>query len=277
MRFHQPKLILAILLISLCSLSANADEAVTDSTNAPSMNTAPSTTNNPAVNPSPAPTSTPTVNTSPTTTDTPTVNPSPTTNDTPTVNTSPTTIDAPTVNTSPTTTVTPDVNTSPSTTAPTDANKQGESFATICLESWMKRFTDVKDKVGYKNFGQKYCACALTQPLDTDVAVDKAIQVCMTRILLQDSMNSLEDTVGLDKASDKEVNQACEDKWKLIYPQMSAQAQLNTTAFCSCTQPKLSELSKKSDNMTDKDYYTQIDSIAASCADMIKPNQQPKI
>ncbi|MBA2656626.1 MAG: hypothetical protein H0U70_06520 [Tatlockia sp.] len=179
------------------------------------------------------------------------------------------------VDKTPTSTEIPVSNTT-TTNQPVEDNKQTESFQNICLSSWMKRISDLQDKVGYKNFGQKYCACALTQPLDTDTAVDKAIQLCMTRILLQDSMDSLEDSVGLNKATEAEVNQSCQNKWKLIYPQMSDQAQLNTNAFCSCAQPKLSMLIKNTDNMTDKDYYAQIDTIAASCSDMVKPNQQPK-
>lgn len=176
-----------------------------------------------------------------------------TTTDTPTTN-------APTTNTSPQ----PDSST---------AGKQAESFETICLSSWMKRLNDVSDKLSYKNFGEKYCACALTQPLDTDAAVDKAIQVCMSNTLLRDSMDAVENSIGLDKVTDNDINQACLNKWKLIYPQMSEQAQQNTTAFCTCSQPKLLTLAKSSDGMTDKEYYAQIDSIASACSSAIKPAQ----
>lgn len=163
---------------------------------------------------------------------------------------------------------------------PADANqadsaKQAESFQSICLNSWLKRINDVGDKVSYKNFGEKYCACAQTQPLDTDAAVDKAIQVCMSRTLLRDSMDSLEDSVGLTKASDKDVGQYCHDRWNLIYPQMTDQAKQSAAAYCECSKPKLAELLKKSENMTDKDYYDQIDSIAAACSGQINPGQAP--
>lgn len=169
------------------------------------------------------------------------------------------------------TTTAPTTNTS--TPPESNPSKQSESFETICLSSWMKRLNDLSDKVSYKNFGEKYCACALTQPLDTDAAVDKAIQVCMSRTLLHDSMDSVEDSIGLDKATDRDINQSCLDKWKLIYPQISEQAQQNTTAFCACSQPKLLTLAKNSDGMIDKDYYAQIDIIASSCSSVIKPIQ----
>ncbi|CDZ76554.1 hypothetical protein BN59_00828 [Legionella massiliensis] len=178
--------------------------------------------------------------------------------------------DTTTTNTT-TTTTAPAANTSAPASSG-DSNKQ-ESFETICISSWMKRLNDVQDKVSYKNFGEKYCACALTQPLDTDAAVDKAIQVCMSRILLHDAMDAVEDEIGLDKATDKDVNQYCQDRWKLIYPQMSEQAQQNTNAFCTCAQPKLMTLINSSDGMTDKEYYAQIDSVAASCSSEVKPAQ----
>lgn len=173
-----------------------------------------------------------------------------------------------------TTTTTTPANTS--TTTPVDANKQSESFETICLASWMKRFADVQDKLAYQNFGQKYCACALTQPLDTDTAVDKAIQVCMSRTLLAEAMDALRTQVSFEKATDKDINQFCQNKWKLIYPQMSAQAQQNTTAFCTCAQPKLAELVKNFKTMVDNDFKAQIDTIAGTCSEMVKPAPGPK-
>ena len=154
-----------------------------------------------------------------------------------------------------------------------DAVQQSESFETVCLTSWIKRLPEVQDKISYKNFGQKYCSCALNQPLDTDTEVDKAIRTCMPRTLLQESMDALEDGIGLDKAGAAEINQSCLDKWTLIYPQMSEEAKGYTTTFCSCSQPKLLDLIKISDNKTDKEYYAQIETIAASCSEMIKPSQ----
>ncbi|WP_131764347.1 hypothetical protein [Legionella drozanskii] len=155
-----------------------------------------------------------------------------------------------------------------------DSN-QAESFQAICLSSWMKRETNVANMTDYKKFGEKYCACALTQPLDTDAAVDKAIQVCMSRTLLRNTMDSLEEEIGLDKASDKDVSQFCQDTWNLIYPKMNDQAKQIATSFCDCSQPKLVSLIKSSNNMADKDYYDQIDSVAASCSGPIQSSQEP--
>ena len=52
----------------------------------------------------------------------------------------------------------------------------GESFQTVCINSWMKKIGDSTDKVDFKNFGEKYCTCAAAQPLDSDAAIQKAIQ-----------------------------------------------------------------------------------------------------
>lgn len=156
-----------------------------------------------------------------------------------------------------------------------NAGKQAESFQSVCLSSWMKRINEISDKVSYKNFGEKYCGCALTQPLDTDADIDKAIQVCMARTLLHDTMDTIEDKVGLAKATEKDISESCDGLWNLIYPNMSEQAKRATTDFCNCARPKLADLLKNSDTMTDKDYYTQIDIVAATCSGMVKPEETP--
>ncbi|MFA5960002.1 MAG: hypothetical protein WC785_05750 [Tatlockia sp.] len=150
--------------------------------------------------------------------------------------------------------------------------KEGESFQEICTASWMKRVDEISDKVGYKNFGEKYCACALTQPLDTDAAVDKAIKTCISRTLLHNAMDTLEDKIGLSKAKDSDINQYCLNEWNLIYPKITDEVKQTAAAFCTCAEPKLASLVKDTDKVTDKDYATQIDTIAESCSATIKPD-----
>ena len=67
------------------------------------------------------------------------------------------------------------------------------------LKRWMNNAADVKDPVDYKNFGEKYCGCAAKEPLDNDAAVQKAVQLCMSRTLIHDAMDSMEDEVGLSR------------------------------------------------------------------------------
>lgn len=273
MHFNRLKMVLAAVVFSAFSFIASA--AAVDSTkqvpppatmdDSTQQTTPPGTTNN-TTNPNSAPG---------TTNDTTNQSPVPaTTNDVTNQNPTPAATD--TTIKQPSTPATDETTKSTSTPGNMMDGNQAESFQAICLSSWMKRETNVANLTDYKNFGEKYCACALTQPLDTDAAVDKAIQVCMSRTLLRNTMDSLEEEIGLEKASDKDVSQFCQDTWNLIYPKMNDQAKQIATSFCDCSQPKLVSLLKSSTNMTDKDYYAQIDAVAAACSGPIQSSQEPE-
>lgn len=150
-----------------------------------------------------------------------------------------------------------------------------ESFQTVCINSWMKKINDSSDKVDFKNFGEKYCTCAAAQPLDNDAAIQKAIQLCMSRTLLHDAMDSLEEEVGLSEAKDTDINEYCEDRWNLIYPKQTDEDKKITTAYCECAKPKLMDLIKKADSMTDKQYDEGINDVAAACSGNVKQENPP--
>lgn len=151
--------------------------------------------------------------------------------------------------------------------------QSGASFATVCVDTWMKKGGQASDKVDYKNFGEKYCTCASTQPLDSDAAIKKAIQICMSRTLLHDAMDSLEEEVGLSEAKDTDVMEYCQDRWNLIYPNQTDADKKVTGAYCECAKPKLLDLLKQSDNITDSQYSESIDNIAAACSGNVKDDQ----
>lgn len=275
MHFNRLKMVLAAVVFSAFSFMASA--AATDSNkqvppppaatmdDTTQQTTPPGTSNN-TTNQNSAPG---------TTNNTTNQNSAPaTTNDTTNQNPAPAATDNTTTK-QPATPTTDDTNKSNSAPGNMMDSNQAESFQAICLSSWMKRETNIANMTAYKHFGEKYCACALTQPLDTDAAVDKAIQVCMSRTLLRTTMDSLEEEIGLEKASDKDVSQFCQDTWNLIYPKMNDQARQIATSFCDCSQPKLVSLLKSSNNMADKEYYDQIDSIAAACSGPIQSSQEP--
>ncbi|KTD70873.1 hypothetical protein [Legionella tucsonensis] len=140
-------------------------------------------------------------------------------------------------------------------------------FQTRCTEAWMKKADEAKDKVDFKNFGEKYCGCAAKQSLDNEAAVQKAVKVCMSRTLLHDTMDSIEDDIGLSKAKDSDVADYCQDRWDLVLPKPTDEDKKLITAYCECAKPKLVELLKKSNDMTDKQYYNEIDGVADVCAD----------
>ncbi|KTD05114.1 hypothetical protein [Fluoribacter gormanii] len=142
-----------------------------------------------------------------------------------------------------------------------------EDFQSRCTNAWMKKADEVKDKVDFKNFGEKYCGCAAKQPLDNEAAVQKAAQVCISRTLLHDAMDSIEEDVGLDKAKDSDVADYCQSRWALVIPKQTDEDKKLINTFCDCAKPKLVDLLKKSNDMTDKQYYAEIDTVADTCAE----------
>ena len=150
-----------------------------------------------------------------------------------------------------------------------------ESFQEKCVASWMKKIDDSAEKVDYKNFGEKYCECAAAQPLDNAAAIQKAIQLCMSRTLLHDAMDSLEEEVGLSEAKDTDVNEYCADRWELIYPKQTEADKKITAAYCECAKPQLMELMKGADKMTDRQYDEGINNVAASCSNNVKEETPP--
>ncbi|WP_298625115.1 hypothetical protein [uncultured Legionella sp.] len=147
------------------------------------------------------------------------------------------------------------------------------AFLSACTNSWMSKADKAADKVDYKNFGEKYCTCASQQPLDNDAAIKKAIQLCMSRTLLHDAMGSLEEEVGLSDAKDTDLIEYCQDRWNLIYPQQTDDVKKLTTAYCECAKPKLLDLIKQSDSMTDKQYDDSINTIALDCSGNVNEEQ----
>ncbi|STY31046.1 Uncharacterised protein [Legionella wadsworthii] len=151
----------------------------------------------------------------------------------------------------------------------TNATSTGTTgdFQSRCTDAWMKKADEAKDKVDFKNFGEKFCGCAAKQPLGNDAAMTKAAKLCMSRTLLHDAMDSIEDDVGLNKAKDTDVADYCQDKWDLVLPKPTEDDKKLTNSYCECAKPKLVELLKKANDMTDKQYDDEIDKIADACAD----------
>ncbi|BCA95687.1 hypothetical protein TUM19329_20480 [Legionella antarctica] len=145
-----------------------------------------------------------------------------------------------------------------------------ESFQSLCINTWMKKSSDFSDGVNFKNFGEKYCTCAAGQQLDNDAAIQKAIQFCMSKTLLHDAMESLEEEAGLSEANDTDIKEYCEDRWNLVFSKQTDANKKITVAFCECAKPKLMDLIKKADDVTDTQYEKGIDDVAAACSGRIK-------
>src|SRR5437588_7775328 len=58
----------------------------------------------------------------------------------------------------------------------------------------------------YTTLFRSYCGCAAKQPLNNDAAVQKAVRLCMSRTLLHDTMDTIEDDVGLEDRKSTRLN-----------------------------------------------------------------------
>ena len=145
-----------------------------------------------------------------------------------------------------------------------------EEFQTNCTNSWMQSAGDAADKVDFKNFGEKYCGCASKLPLNNTEDANKAIKTCLSQTLLHDAMDSVEEEVGLTEAKDTDITAACEGRWKLIMVKPTEADKKAASAYCECAKPKLVDLIKQSNSMTDKQYAQAIDAVADSCVDNVK-------
>ena len=144
---------------------------------------------------------------------------------------------------------------------------EAQQFQTLCTDTWMKKLDDVTDKVTYKKLGKKYCDCAARQSLEDDADVQKAIRLCMSKTLLHDAMESLENEIGIAKAKDTDIIQYCQNRWALVDPDQTDHDREQADDYCNCVKPNLRNLIKKSENMTDKQYDDSIDTIASDCSD----------
>lgn len=137
-------------------------------------------------------------------------------------------------------------------------------FQKTCVDTWVEKN---KGSADFRQFGEKYCGCAETQqPLDSDAAINKAIQVCMSRTLLQDAVDKLKATGPLSKISSDDLTKDCMNSWQLIYPSMNAQDKQAATNYCQCANPKLLELFKNSSSMSDTNLSTAVHGVAAACS-----------
>lgn len=156
------------------------------------------------------------------------------------------------------------------------ADDTAQTFKTNCLKAWVDAHSST-DKVDFKNFGEKYCECASSKPLNTPENVNSAIQICMSQTILHDTMDNLEDKVGLDNVTEDAIQAGCIEKWKVIYPQMDEKLTTLINSFCQCVTPKLGDLTKNNANVTDKQWYEQIDQISATCAPILTPDKASSV
>ncbi|MDI9818281.1 MULTISPECIES: hypothetical protein [unclassified Legionella] len=138
-----------------------------------------------------------------------------------------------------------------------------ESLKSQCINRWMEKINKSKDIASYQNLGEKYCECMQAQSPE-DKTSDKDSTLCLSQTLLQDIMASIENEIGLDKATEEDISAYCEDRTRLISPQTDSNS--NTTNYCTCVKPKLLNLIAKAESMSEQHYDNQINKIAATCS-----------
>lgn len=155
-----------------------------------------------------------------------------------------------------------------------DSNaKREEAFKTGCVKTWMERADKSSDKVSFKNIGEKFCDCAANKPTETEAEVNKAVQVCLSQVILHDTMDNVESEHGLTNLTDTNLTSSCANTWNVIYPDMDTNDKKEIDAYCACATPKLMDVNKKRDELTDKDWYAKINEVAADCSGTVAPDK----
>lgn len=135
-----------------------------------------------------------------------------------------------------------------------------------CIDSWMAKAQPGNNDVDYKNFGEKYCGCMSNHPQSTGA---QNARLCLSQTVLHDAMDSLEEEVGIAEAASDDLGEYCQDRWTMVYLKPSDVNKKVIDSYCECVKPKLLELLKQADKLTDKQYDETIDTIAVGCVDKL--------
>lgn len=137
------------------------------------------------------------------------------------------------------------------------------SFSTTCEKNWMINIDNTSDDVTFRDFGQKYCDCASSQPQNIEPAKTKAI--CMSRVALYLTMDAIGAEEGLSHVTEDKIKSSCNTIWEIVSQSTEPSSKQKNAQICICAAPKLNALTQKKENYTDREWYTKINEIAAGC------------
>lgn len=147
------------------------------------------------------------------------------------------------------------------------------TFRYTCTTEWRARVDitnkDQDDKVLYLMVGEKYCACALTQPFDSSRVESQVKHLCIPRSLLRDTMDGVRDEVGFREVTLGDINEYCQDRLNMVYPKMKGINKKTDLGFCTCAKEKLLNLTRRADKIPDESYIQEINGIAKECSGKI--------
>lgn len=149
-----------------------------------------------------------------------------------------------------------------------------ETFHYTCVNEWMNRVEGIKDKGRYQNFGDKYCTCVAGLPLNNVDEIVRTARNCISRTLLLDAMEAIDDDLGYTQTTLGDINEYCQDRWALIYPQMTDADKRAGDTYCNCAKSPLLALAKKSDSMGYQAFDSAVEEIAKNCAGNIKQHEK---
>lgn len=140
-----------------------------------------------------------------------------------------------------------------------------KSFKKSCVKAWMNK-SKSGDSAEFKSYGEKYCDCVASQAIDTDAQMESAAKLCMSRVLLREAMNALQENGGLSNLNTNKIEMSCVKRWDSIATALAGDSIKPMDIYCRCAAPKLLDLSSNRDSYTETTWAEKIDSIADSCA-----------
>lgn len=130
-----------------------------------------------------------------------------------------------------------------------------------CVTALTKEKAPDQDGAAYGVFAENACTCLLEKSPTGDVSDKKINKTCIFSGMLHVV------TDDLDKAtSGEDMTKACNSMLNINNPKPSKEDETVVTAFCQCAQPKLLDLFKQSDSLSDKQYDDGITAIAEGCS-----------
>lgn len=143
-----------------------------------------------------------------------------------------------------------------------DANFQS------CMKAITKHDTPENNTPEYKKFNETMCDCMVEQLKSNHNNEDsnKITKTCFFNALLHYATDNLD-----TNTTDSDMMSACKNMLNVSKDKSSDKEQKMVADFCQCAQPKLLDLFKQSDSMTDQQYKEGIYSIADTCSANIVP------
>jgi hypothetical protein len=130
-----------------------------------------------------------------------------------------------------------------------------------CVSAFAQQKAPDQDAAEYGVFAENACNCLLEKSPTGDVSDKSVNRTC----ILSGMLHVVTDNLDKDTSAD-DMTKACNSMVSVNNSKPSKDDETLVNGFCQCAQPKLLELFKQSDAMSDKQYNDGITAIAQSCS-----------